>query len=403
MARPVPFTFPPETAEPLDWAPLAAISLSPTALADPARRRAEAAKLLDAASTLGFFYVVDAGFGEKEVMEQFGIGREYCDLEFDEKMRCPIDGPNANYYGFSPPGIQYTTAASGTAEPPRYEMFNLPKFTPEFETFHSSGPEIFRRYRRLIEPFALKTWSTGIEIMRLLALALEIPEERGGEDFFAREHAYGNRTGFAGDSYRYMMYHRTSSEQDEANNFTRIGGHTDAGSLTLLFSHPMCGLQIRLPGGAEEWRWVKHVPGAIIVNIADVLQFWTGGLLKSTVHRVVTPPKDQRMYERLGLLYFFRPRIDLDLSRICCWRESPPVRAHLLSLGRTQAQLEAEERAAERVEVGEWINARVRKIFTPVNNYTGATQEITKGIKLVEGGGIHLPIVGAAPGGKAKI
>lgn len=33
----------------------------------------------------------------------------------------------------------------------------------------------------------------------------------------------------------------------------------------------------------------------------------TAGFIKSTVHRVVTPPKDQLNVPRLGLLYFSRP------------------------------------------------------------------------------------------------
>jgi isopenicillin N synthase-like dioxygenase len=248
--------------------------------------------------------------------------------------------------------------------------WNTPKFTPEFAPFHATHtPKLMQSYRPIIEPFAKRVYETGIKLLRLISLALEIPEEHGGEEFLSKLHAYGNENGFAGDTWRYMLYHKTTDDHDKANDFTRIGGHTDAGTLTLLFSHPIMGLQMQMPDGT--YKWVRHEPGAIIVNMADVLQFITGGFLKSTVHRVVTPPKDQRQYDRLGLLYFLRPEIHLDLSRTI-WRESPVVRKHLQALGKPAEVLEKEEReqaAKGPIEVGEWINERVKKIFTPVNNY----------------------------------
>ncbi|RVD83450.1 uncharacterized protein DFL_007836 [Arthrobotrys flagrans] len=42
------------------------------------------------------------------------------------------------------------------------------------------------------------------------------------------------------------------------------------------------------------------------VNIADLLTILSNGYLKSGVHRVIVPPKDQQHQDRLGLLYFVR-------------------------------------------------------------------------------------------------
>src|SRR5689334_22560258 len=54
-------------------------------------------------------------------------------------------------------------------------------------------------------------------------------------------------------------------------------------------------LLIQLPGqpGLEiltrehSWVPVPVIPGAILVNIGDLLSYWSNGLLKSTVHRVI--------------------------------------------------------------------------------------------------------------------
>lgn len=80
------------------------------------------------------------------------------------------------------------------------------------------------------------------------------------------------------------------------------------GSLTLLFSQNVSGLQIKTPAG--EYKDIKPLDGSIVVNIADTLSFMTKGrislprlfylltcgtpgYLKSTIHRVHRPPPDQ--------------------------------------------------------------------------------------------------------------
>lgn len=44
-----------------------------------------------------------------------------------------------------------------------------------------------------------------------------------------------------------------------------------------------------------------------MVIVGQALELLTGGLFKSTIHRVVTPPVDQENELRLGVYYFSRP------------------------------------------------------------------------------------------------
>ena len=143
----------------------------------------------------------------------------------------------------------------------------------------------------------------------LIAIILELPE-----NYLADAHAYDDDSD---DHLRYMIYNvRTQREWDLAQAYSK-GGHTDFGSLTLLFSQHVAGLQIRTPEG--KWKYVKPVEGGITCNAADTLTFLTKGeshdqlkitfqlnsrtgFVKSTVHRVVTPPADQLNIPRLGLL-----------------------------------------------------------------------------------------------------
>ena len=42
-----------------------------------------------------------------------------------------------------------------------------------------------------------------------------------------------------------------------------------------------------------QWVGITAIPGALVVNVGDMLQRLTNGCLKSTTHRVVNPPKEQ--------------------------------------------------------------------------------------------------------------
>lgn len=84
-----------------------------------------------------------------------------------------------------------------------------------------------------------------------------------------------------------------------------IGAHTDFGSLAFLHNI-LGGLQVLLPGQTQ-WGYVKPIPGHAICNVGDALTVFSGGILKSTVHRVVPPPGAQGEHERWSLVFHTRP------------------------------------------------------------------------------------------------
>lgn len=146
---------------------------------------------------------------------------------------------------------------------------------------------------------------------------------------------------------RYMKYHQRSAEQNRALDNVWVKGHTDFGSLTLLFRQPVAALQVRTPEGT--WKWVKPYPQSITVNLADALEFLTNGFLKSSIHRVVAPPEDQQGVDRLGVLYSVRPEDDVKLE---------PIKSRVLErLGYS----EITDSSAVGVTAGEWVKARVAK------------------------------------------
>jgi len=151
------------------------------------------------------------------------------------------------------------------------------------------------------------------EILRLLSLGLEIPE-----DTLVDIHGYDA----VGETYvRFMKYYPRSEEEEQKTNGVWLKGHTDFGSITILWSQPVSALQILSPDG--KWRWIKHIPNALVVNAGDALEFLTGGYYKGTIHRVVQPPPDQRAYTRLGLFYFVMPDDSVRLSPKALLEKSP--------------------------------------------------------------------------------
>ncbi|KEJ88683.1 isopenicillin N synthase family dioxygenase [Sulfitobacter donghicola] len=78
------------------------------------------------------------------------------------------------------------------------------------------------------------------------------------------------------------------------------GAHTDYGSITLLMTDGVAGLQVKPRGG--NWTDVPHIEDAYIVNIGDSLMRWSNDLYVSTPHRVL-PPK----MARRSIAFFLDP------------------------------------------------------------------------------------------------
>lgn len=82
-----------------------------------------------------------------------------------------------------------------------------------------------------------------------------------------------------------------------------IHHHTDAGALTVLMQDDISGLQVWRDG---DWRTVRPIAGAMVVNIGDMLQVWSNDLYRAPVHRVLA----MRRQDRISLPLFYNPAYD---------------------------------------------------------------------------------------------
>ena len=149
--------------------------------------------------------------------------------------------------------------------------------------------------------------AVGLRLTELLYVALH-----GGRD---DEGNWARKAGCFDDPtvvLRLLRYDERLS--DAAQGQLACGAHTDWGMLTLLATDDQPGLQLweRQPGAsateADSGRWlsVPPVPGAFIVNLGDMLERWTNGRYRSTLHRVVNTTGRPRY----SIPLFYEPNFD---------------------------------------------------------------------------------------------
>ena len=192
-------------------------------------------------------------------------------------------------------------------------------------------PPLLSAQKDLIARFQTSCHALCTSILALLGTALEIPES----DYFASRHDQAR--GPSGTIFRMLYYPKTNSGSNEVQSI-RAGAHSDYGSITLLFRLPgQPGLELSTDEG---WAPVpvnpdesKLADAPILVNIGDLLSFWTNGMLKSTVHRVTFSGGE----ERYSMAYFCHPLDDAKLEPV----PSPAIQA----FGNTgEAELESQRR-----------------------------------------------------------
>ncbi|MFM8410423.1 MAG: isopenicillin N synthase family dioxygenase, partial [Alphaproteobacteria bacterium] len=101
----------------------------------------------------------------------------------------------------------------------------------------------------------------------------------------------------------FRVFHYPAATRDAERRAWGVGEHTDYGLLTLLAQDDAGGLEVRTPDG---WIDAEPIPGALVVNVGDMLERLTCGRLRSTPHRV----RNASGRSRLSFPYFFDPGWD---------------------------------------------------------------------------------------------
>ncbi|KAM5539612.1 hypothetical protein V8D89_006721 [Ganoderma adspersum] len=285
---------PPPTTEDLDWADLPIIDISKAGTAEG--RTGLASQVHDAMRTFGFMYVVNHGLTQAQNARIFDIADvPFSQVSEEEKRQFSNEiKKTGSWRGYKL--RQFWTVDNGVRDQiEQYQFFEqkhhpqaLQPFLPEICAFAEHN------HFKVLHP-----------ILRLLALGMELPE-----DTFVKIHDVDS-TGLGPGFVRFIKYYPRSEEDEAKTKKVWLKGHTDFGTITILWSQPISALQIMTPDG--QWRWVRHIDNALVINIGDAMEMLSGGYYKATIHRVVQPPADQQGYARRGAFYFAQANDDVKL------------------------------------------------------------------------------------------
>ena len=165
-----PYVHPPETKKDLPWAELVTLDLQD--YGRPGGKERLAKQLEHAVHHVGFFYVKNFGLTDEQVQQQFTLAKTFFNLPTEEKAKYEVDYANADYNGWRRAGRSKISAA-----PDNIEMFNIPKFTADFEGKYPLL-DLVKAHLPEIEVFARALHSNVVlPLLRLFAIVLQLPDE----------------------------------------------------------------------------------------------------------------------------------------------------------------------------------------------------------------------------------
>ena len=153
---------------------------------------------------------------------------------------------------------------------------------------------------------------TGKTMLRAIALYLSLPE-----DYFENKVVNGNSI------LRPIHYFPITDPDSLPPDAVRAAEHGDINLITLLMGASAEGLQVLRRD--NKWIPITALPNQIIVNVGDMLARLTNDHLKSTIHRVVNPPREKMNTSRYSIPFFMHPRSEMDLTSLdsCVSEEHP--------------------------------------------------------------------------------
>lgn len=153
---------------------------------------------------------------------------------------------------------------------------------------------------------------TGIEMLRAIALYLGLDK-----NYFDPRVKHGNSI------LRPIHYYPIENPDEVPADAVRAAEHGDINLITLLMGASAEGLQVLRRDG--KWIPITALPNQLVVNVGDMLERLTNKKLKSTIHRVVNPPKEFMKTSRFSIPFFMHPRSEMDLTCLeSCIDENNP-------------------------------------------------------------------------------
>jgi len=261
-------------------------------LADP-----QAPSIIDrACREVGFLSVVNHGIPDPVIARMLATTDAFFAQPAEAKL--PLSPPEpAIDRGYAAKNSEALYHSLGEQESPAdlFEAFNIgpdiepghwppddPRSTPKAQVFHAGniwpGDPLQAALRPALLAYFEQARLVAHRLTGLFAQALGVTP-----DYFE------GFTDHSTDTMRVNHYERAPGETDPLEGQQRMGAHSDYGIVTVLYADRVPGLQILGPDDA--WHDVMPAPDALLVNLGDLLATWTNDYWRSTLHRVVPPPR----------------------------------------------------------------------------------------------------------------
>src|SRR3982751_67032 len=243
----------------------------------------------------GFAIIGDHGISEALIHRAEDKAKAFFALHEDVKRKNHIPG-GGGARGYTPFGIE--TAKGGKAHDLK-EFWHVGRDLPPGHRFRDHmadnlWPAEVPSFKDTFLDICATFDAAGLKVLRAIARYLKIDE-----DYFEDAVRDGNSV------LRALHY---PPQPEPTGEHIRAGAHEDINAITLLLGAEEAGLELLTRDG--RWIPVSPKPGELVVNIGDMLQRLTNGVLRSTTHRVVNPPPERRGKSRYSMPFFLHFRSD---------------------------------------------------------------------------------------------
>jgi len=242
----------------------------------------------------GFAIVRDHGIPQELIERAEQLSKQFFALPDEVKRKYLIPG-SGGARGYTAFGVE---TAKGAQAFDLKEFWHVGRELPAGHKFRDvmadniwpeEVPGFRETYLALYDAFD----EAGVKVLRAIARFLKVDEE------------YFTDTVRDGNSVMRLLHYPAQAEP--TGNHIRAGAHEDINTITLLLGAEEAGLELKTRDG--RWIPVSPKPGELVINIGDMLQRLTNGVLRSTSHRVVNPAPDRASHARYSMPFFlhFRP------------------------------------------------------------------------------------------------
>ncbi len=261
---------------------------------------------------VGFVAIKNHGLSDELTHELYECVKAFFALPDDVKMK--YDGTAvAGQRGYTPKCREHAKGRN-TGDLKEFYHIGQPNPDPQLGYPENIWPTEIEGFERCTLAAFRALEAAGVDMLRAIALYLGLEES-----YFDDKVRCGNSI------LRPIHYFPIDDPDSVPADAVRAAEHGDINLITLLMGASAEGLEILRHDG--QWIPVTALPNQIVVNVGDMLERLTNGCLKSTIHRVVNPPREKMHLPRYSIPFFMHPRSEMSLACLPnCISEQNPKR-----------------------------------------------------------------------------